>query len=290
MTKNREAVEEHLGPGKLMIVTVVKDDLSGLKRTEESVRNCAPKEIWNIVTPFDDSETHKYSLSLLRDGLVNCLIPDEGLGVYSAMNTAIESCSLSAWLWFINSGDQIASKEAVYLINQNIQSGTQRWFYGGHYLASEVGQILGENTAPQNFIVENQLFSKHYVSHQALVVANSLLTEISGFDTRLQISADWDLIVRLSLVEGGTRIDTPLSVFYMGGLSTVARAKGNRELLSLRNKYLPKKFLLKSYYWFMYRSIRNQIVLKIEKKVPKGANFVRKLRFKTRFVIRHWFQ
>jgi hypothetical protein len=113
-----------------------------------------------------------------------------------------------------------------------------------------------------------------------VVVANSLLTEIGGFDTHLKISADWDLFVRLSKIEDAGRIDFPFSVFHMGGLSTQARALGNRELLSLRKKYLPKKFLLKSYYWFIFRSIRNKLVLMLENSLPQVADNLRRLRLK----------
>lgn len=287
MTSQQPNKTDFLGMEPLQIITVVKDDLSGLKRTENSLHNFAPNEIWSIVTPFDESETHKYSLGLFEDGIIRNLIPDAGLGVYAAMNAAIASHSLDSWLWFINSGDEIGSGEAVDLIKQRVLSRDHRWFYGGYHLASESGQILGEKLAPQNFKIENQLFSKHYVSHQALIVSNSLLTKIDGFDTNLKISADWDLFVRLSNIEDPGRIDFPLSVFHMGGISTQARVLGNRELLSLRKKYLPKKFLLKSYYWFIFRTIRNQLVRMLENYLPQVADKLRKLRFKISRVVKN---
>lgn len=265
---------------KLAIVTVVKDDLIGLIKTRDSILSQSSSVIWKIVTPFDHTETHFHAIELLERRVATLVLEDTGRGVYSAMNGAIHSSSPHEWLWFLNAGDELAGINSYQTVQTRISSCTSRWAYGGHYLGSQSGKILGEIAAPKDFKISNQLFAKKYVSHQATIFQNSLLQELRGFDRTFAIAADWDLMVRASKIEPPMRLNEPLCVFYMGGLSTRARQISNVELLQLRKSHLPVNYFFKSYIWFLYRFLRNKIVQSFEKIFPESLNFARKLRLR----------
>lgn len=264
----------------LLIVTVVKNDLFGLKRTEASIRRQNQYANWVIVTPPNQSETFQYTLTLKEEGLVSRVLPDSGKGIYPAMNLAISEFEGEEWLWFLNAGDEFARNDSLALVESHILETRSKWMYGGHKLGSDSGLVLGEVKSPTAFRIENQLFAKNYVSHQATIFKNQFLQELGGFRESLRIASDWDLLVRASKIDKGLRIEEPISIFYMGGESTVQRKIGNRELLFLRKEHLARRFSIKSYLWFVYREFRNCVVQFLEARSPELANKIRKLRIK----------
>jgi glycosyltransferase involved in cell wall biosynthesis len=266
----------------LIIVTVIKDDLEGLKRTERSLKMQTMPVVWLIVTPSDNSTTFQYVNDLLNQNIVKSVVSDPGLGIYRAMNEAISQASDDEWIWFINAGDELADTNTYETVYKICRVTSSRWIYGGHYLGSDAGEILGQVQSPLQFRPSNQLFAKKYVSHQSTIFHSSLLKELGGFRSSLKIAADWDLMVRAYERDPGHRLELSISVFYMGGLSTVSRQIGNIELLRLRKDYLGPKYFLKNYTWFAYRMLRNKFVQSVESKFPAQANVIRKIRFMTR--------
>jgi GT2 family glycosyltransferase len=264
----------------LTIVTVVKDDITALKKTRDSILRQSGAVIWKIVTPFNHTETHTLAVELFEEGVATQLLEDAGLGVYGAMNVAIYSSAPLDWIWFLNAGDELAAIDSYQNVLNRITSSTSRWAYGGHFLGSKSGETLGEVSSPAEFKASNQLFAKKYISHQATVFETSLLQQLEGFDLSFVIASDWDLMVRASKIEKPTRIKESLCVFYMGGLSTNARQKSNFELLELRKRHLPRNFFLKSIIWFLFRFFRNMLVHSFERIAPSRVNFVRKVRLK----------
>jgi hypothetical protein len=264
----------------LLIVTVVKNDLEGLRRTEASIRRQTFRPNWLVITPLDSSLTQEHVSNLMAEGLITRFFPDLGNGIYPAMNLAIQKSPRSDWLWFLNAGDEFAANNSAELVLKYIQESKMKWLYGGHNLGSSEGDILGENCPPFSFDPQNQLFAKKYVSHQSTIFKNSFLNELGGFREHLKIAADWDLMVRASKITPGQRIKETISVFYMGGLSTLSRRTSNKELLALRKEHLQEMCFLKSYMWFVYREIRNSFVQSFENKFSIKADKFRRLRFK----------
>jgi hypothetical protein len=262
----------------LKVITVVKDDLPGLKRTQESVLDQSKKVSWTLVTPNDGSATFQYIQELRNSGIVDEVILDTHQGIYAAMNQAIASSRDEEWLWFLNAGDEFANVNTYELVDKYAQNSSNLWIYGGHFLGSNTGKILGEVKTPQKFKPSNQLFAKKYISHQSTIFSGKILQNLGGFNGDLKIAADWDLMVRASELDPGLRIPESLSIFYMGGLSTASRQIGNIELFRIRKIHLGTKFAIKNYWWFGYRLLRNYFVQSVEEKLPNFANSVRKIR------------
>jgi hypothetical protein len=153
-------------------------------------------------------------------------------------------------------------------------------------LGTDAGGMIGEISAPKEFKPSNQLFAHKYVSHQSVVFNAGLLQNLGGFNHHFKIAADWELMVRAWKISKGERIPESLSIFFMGGLSTANRSRGNLELLKIRNANLAKKYIFKSYCWFLFRIIRNYFVQKVEFINPEAANTIRIIRFKLRKILR----
>lgn len=274
---------------RVVVITLAKDDLQGLRRTMNSISNQTIKVAWRIVTPNDQSPTHQFALEILQMGLVDKVTNDDGLGIYHAMNFAISELNDADWVWFLNSGDEFGSGDAYSFVFGAVAASTHRWIYGGHFLGSSSGALLGENAPPDIFRPKDQLFARRHISHQSSIFNIAFLRELGGFDERYHLASDWDLMVRASKIDLGMRLSKPISIFYMGGASTRSRALGNKELLTLRNTHLPHRFLMKSYTWFYYRTCRNSVVQLAEQLLPRQTDKVRKARIILRKNVRaHW--
>ena len=266
----------------LKVVTVVKDDLSGLKRTEKSVNGQSKKVAWTLITPDDGSTTYQYAQFLKNSKIASDVLLDKHNGVYAAMNQVIDITNGEDWLWFLNAGDELAATNTYQLVDAFAQVSPNNWIFGGHFLGSEVGSILGELKTPQVFKISNQLFGRNYVCHQATIFQAKLLQELGGFDLSYKIAADFDLMARASKLDPGTSIDATIAVFYLGGISSKAKQAANAELLQLRKKHLGRRFVAKNYFFFFYRLFRNYLLLEVEKKSPNLVNIIRKVKFRFR--------
>ena len=262
----------------LWVVTVVKDDLDGLNRTFESIKHQTLQPKWLVVTPQDHSKTWDFANRLKEEDKVHKLLVDSGAGIYAAMNLAVRNLDQKDWVWFLNAGDLFAANNSVKTVENCISRTKHKWIFGGHYLGSDQGEILGRIPAPTSFKAENQLFAKKYVSHQAVVFEVGFLSTLQGFDETYKIAADWDLLVRASKFDSGQKISDELAVFYMGGASTASRKIGNSELLKARRQHLSQKWLFKSILWFVYRGTRNRLVNFVELYMPTSTNRIRKIR------------
>jgi hypothetical protein len=202
------------------------------------------------------------------------------------MNIAIKKMHPDDWIWFLNAGDEFGSRDSYELISEIALNSPSRWIYGGHFLGSAQGNVLGRVSVPDRFDARNQLFAREYISHQSTIFRQDFLSKLEGFRTEFQVAADWDLLVRASKVEEGERIQEAISVFYMGGISTVQRQIGNSELLKLRIEYLGNSYRIQSYCWYSYRWVRNKFVQFVEKKSPGTADRVRKKRLSLKLIAR----
>ena len=254
----------------LILVTVVRDDLEGLIRTQASISKQTKTADWIVVSPDEPTSTNEHLGFMLQEEKLQRLIKDLGSGIYSAMNLAIHETNENDWLWFMNAGDEFARQDAISLVIDAIEKSKSNWIFGGHILGSENGKILGRHPAPPKFKRENQLFARKYVSHQSTIFRNSFLRELGGFDESYLIASDWDLMARASFTDSGYCLDSDLIIF-----STRQRQKGNLELLQIRKKQLPLYYFVKNYLWFGYRFIRNSIVVKAEYYFPHFLDRIR---------------
>jgi len=260
----------------IVLVTVVKNDLTGLEVTAKSVisQNC--KVSWIIVTPFDHSPTFQFAESLKNEGIVRETIHDLGQGIYTAMNTSLPIIEENEWVWFLNAGDEFASVETFCNATKSIEKSSHQWVFGSHIISSSLGHALGIKVAPKSFNAREQLYSKNHISHQATVFSKRILNVLGGFNENYRIAADWDLIVRASKLDPGENINMLMCIFKMGGFSTLNRQLANNELWILRSEHIYNGRSLMNFTWYQYRKLRNFLVIHGEKFFPNILNSIRK--------------
>ena len=258
------------------IITLAKNDLSGLQNTYHSLRNFPQDFRWIVVTPQQDSETQEYCRNLIQSGFNLLVYIDSGTGIYEAMNLPVKDIPDGDWIWYLNAGDLSNIDSSVSKVMKSLIISTSDWAFGGHYIANYRNGILRYNPPPKTFSSRKQLFARNFVSHQAAFMKGHLIKKLHGFNSDYKVAADWDLLVRASKISKPFIIDIPIATFYLGGFSSAHRNIGNVELLNLRTAHLPNRLFFESYIWFVYRIFRNKLVSLAENLVPDVLDYFRK--------------
>jgi glycosyltransferase involved in cell wall biosynthesis len=204
----------------ISIVTITKNNISGLQKTIESVRSklISTEEIEHIVI---DGQSEDGS----REYLDKCknirYISKKDSGIYEAMNRGIDASNGSAIL-FLNAGDLLS--EEINL-NEIVRKMNYRKFI--YCFRCKLRYDEDEYIAPLSY---KNKFSIGDIVHQSIVCPKYILVE-NKFNEMLPISADseWKLKV-LNKYEAVYR-DEILSEFELGGISNSASLRSTIKYL-----------------------------------------------------------
>jgi glycosyltransferase involved in cell wall biosynthesis len=193
---------------KFSIITVTRNNRSGLARTLQSIRGQDFKDFEVIVI---DGGSQDGSGDVVRafDDVVDVFQQDEGRGIYPAMNQGVRLCS-GDWVIFMNAGDSFADGGVLASINPSSEA--QIVF----------GDSIGEQGAPHLiFRGWNEFWKKMPFCHQAMFTRRELALE-RPLDSSLSIVADFDFIL-WARAGGKTfeQVDTVIAIVEAGGASDV---------------------------------------------------------------------
>jgi glycosyltransferase involved in cell wall biosynthesis len=220
------------------IVTVVRNDLEGLKKSRASLDAQIYKKWQHIIIDCASTDgTLEFIKTLPTNNTKFISEPD--LGIYNAMNKAWKISESDSFLYYLNARDIFASSESLFCAATALDCEPKSsWGCTTH----EEIQINGEGwvcklVSPPS--IANQLYAFGYRSHQAILMKASFIRLLGGFDEKYQLAADWDLIVKALLLEPPTIWEDSLGRFELGGVSSQRLLEAHEELDLLRKVYLP---------------------------------------------------
>ena len=218
------------------VVTVVRNDLEGLKRTRVSLNKQTYKKWTHIIIDGGSTDgTVEYLNGLSKRNTI--FVSEKDNGIYDAMNKGWKLATPESFVYFLNARDLLAYPESLKAANLALgQSPEANWGCTTHEERLEDGtgwccKLVSEPS------VRNQLYAFGYRSHQGIVMRQSLIASLGGFDENLKIASDWDLFVRALQIEKPLEWALPLAVFELGGLSSNKILEAHYELITLRKKY-----------------------------------------------------
>ncbi|WP_426092169.1 glycosyltransferase family 2 protein [Flavobacterium sp. DSR3-2] len=204
---------------KISIITINYNNLSGLKKTVESVVNQTWKEFEYIVIDggsIDGSEAYIESQS----AHINYWVSEPDKGIYNAMNKGILKAS-GEYLLFLNSGDHFCSDSSLQE-NQNRIS-THDLIYFNLNVIDENNTFLKKYPDQLSF----SYFTKDTLPHPATFIRASLFSKLGMYDESLKIVSDWKFFLE-SICKFNCsyiRVDEILTTFYLDGLSSDPKNK-----------------------------------------------------------------
>ena len=201
---------------RISVITVVKDDPSGLRTTHESLSGQTFKdwEMLILTAPVPD-ETIGVATELQSSDPRIHFQEQIGTGIYGAMNEGITSVDRE-FIWFMNAGDTFANQSVLAHAIEKISK-------------SEVGVLIGgykilNGTANQTFSYSEGkvsaidfAFNRRGGCHQAMIFHTQVLKSVGGFNTAYSLASDFDLVLKVIKKAGAHRVSEIYAAIEPGG-------------------------------------------------------------------------
>jgi len=226
---------------RLTVVTVIRDDIPGLRRTMQSLAHQLTSEVeWLIVdgSVNDPVEKALPECLLLANVRVLCRAP---LGIYDAMNFGVEHAR-GTWCWFINAGDILVQSDSLAGGLELIDLQGDEAVIGTSVLYLSHNGYLFSVAEPS--VTRQGDSQSGRIHHQGAIIRTSVLRQIDGFRTDLVLTADGELIDRLLSKFIVSTSRKPLVGFFMGGASTKNFMQALRETNGFRPDYYSRSSFL----------------------------------------------
>lgn len=204
------------------IVTITKDNLSGLQETALSVSAQHSAEWsdyeWIVIDGNSQDQTETF-LKTTNAHWYNS--PDDGL--YDAMNKGI-SHSNGIYIIFMNAGDIFAAPSTLKDIQNQLSENLPDFIYGDALEENKNGEPYYKKSKPHTYIDKGMI-----THHQAMLYKRDCLKNLR-FDLNYKLAADYDFTWRfLNKNPKALYINKPICLFETGGLSQrnakIARAE-----------------------------------------------------------------
>lgn len=218
---------------KISIITVVLNDLTGLKKTVNSVlsQQCVDFE-YVILDGGSSDGTWEYIESLKIKGITK---QASDTGIYNAMNNAVKLAS-GIFCLFLNAGDTFVDDFVLLKANEALGDSD---LYVGHTV--EIGERVIKGMAPNpltmDYLIRNSIY------HQSTFIRRSLLLE-HPYNEKHKIVSDWEFFFERWIAGCSyDYLDFFVSNYYLGGFSFVNQELINIERRECLERILPSRIL-----------------------------------------------
>lgn len=207
----------------LSVITVVKGDPIGLRRTLESVHGQEQikpgPHSWELVV-VDGSTPSLEGVALSEEMTQLRYFWQEPAGIYAAMNFGVNK-ALGNYLLFLNAGDTLANPSVLGTLVERLESQSPAWAFGRVHFTSENGRVLVERDWNYDTEAEHLFARGVFPSHQGTVMQRDLITQLGGFDQSYSIVSDYQLMLRAHNQSKPLELGFEIAQFQQGGASTI---------------------------------------------------------------------
>ena len=199
------------------IISVTKNDLEGIRRTVESIKE-QDFTTWNLAvvvsSASDSSLDYVKQLSDVNEN-IQFLIPDS-LGIYQGMNFALDKLKPNL-TWFLNGGDVFENKSVLSIAHKYMVEFKPGVLIGGYAIVEDGTRRVFSRHKLQ---INARRFSLNVRSgnHQAMLFDFSDDKEVK-FDVDLELAADFLLVLEKLTRKQALRIPEVLVEVEPGGVS-----------------------------------------------------------------------
>lgn len=203
------------------IVTVTLDNLAGLKRTGESLKNQSFQGFeWIVI----DGASRDGTVDYLNNSNT-CWISEADSGIYDAMNKGLARAQ-GEYVLFLNAGDALAARDTLEKIAAQMEKQNERpdFVYGDSLEGGARKPARAHGTRDWGM----------FTHHQAMIYRRGAIGMLR-YDLRHEIAADYEFTCRF--LESARRVlycPFPICVFEPGGVSQRRALQGRREQFAAR--------------------------------------------------------
>ena len=216
----------------ISVITVVYNGEEHIGRTIESVIGQTYKQIEYIII---DGKSTDLTLDIIAGyDRVDLLLSEPDSGLYDAMNKGLKMAT-GAYVWFLNTGDQVYSKDTVELMVAGLE-GLPDIIYGGTMIIDENQNEIGDRRLrPPDKLTWKSFRQGMVVCHQSLIVKRELAP---AYNLTYRLSSDIDWAIRAAKnadhIHNSNQV---LSRFLEGGLTEHNIKAGLKERFRIMRHY-----------------------------------------------------
>lgn len=250
----------------ISLITVVKDNLDGLKITANSIasQNFDGFE-WLIVDGFSTDGSWEYAQNLGSYPFVT-LLQTPPKGIYEAMNFGAKQ-STGAWLWFINSGDVLLADQILANLEEIIQKNSDVSIIASYVVYLTPTQHYYSLSIPK--VIERESAQYAIFHHQGCILNGTIFLQVGGFDETLRFAADGKLMDSMISVSDSVIVPIVTVGFEMGGATSKNFWHSLNEIRIYRRQVLTKRSML----LYQFKETLRELMLKIDK-TSLGRSFL----------------
>lgn len=223
----------------LSIITVNKDNASGLRVTAESIKNQTVHDFeWIVI----DAASSDGSVNTIKEysEYINFWCSERDHGIYDGMNKGIKK-SNGEYLLFLNSGDSLADNNVCEnIINHDFDEDI---VIGAVNICDTNGNIVKGNHSIKNENISLFNFYLFGIPHQASLIKRSLFEKYGLYDLTVGMNADWKFFLDTLILSDCSlkKIDYVISNYDNSGVSTIHIDKVREERKQIFENSLPKR-------------------------------------------------
>lgn len=218
---------------KISIITIVRNDLEGLKKTVQSVLGQNYKDFEYVILDGASTDGCAEYINSLDVNIVKKSEPDKG--IYNAMNKAVKMAS-GDYCLFLNAGDSFF--DSFVLEKASAILGKSDLYVGN---TMEFGDKVLKGWAPDPLTI--QFLLKTSIYHQSTFIRRQLLLDYP-YNENHKIVSDWEFFFERWL-QGSTyeKLDFFVSNYYLGGFSYTHQDLISIERKEVINRLLPQRVI-----------------------------------------------
>lgn len=199
----------------ISVITVVKDDASGLASTYKSLQGQSLSE-WEmilVVSPSNDNTLEVAESLFTNDQRVSFNF-QEAKGIYEAMNLGLTKVN-GSHIWFMNAGDTFASNNVLEHALMTTRTTGTSLVIGGYRLGNKSGDP--EFRYRSKRISRLRFAFNLRMSHQSMIFDADAYKEIGNFNLNYRLASDFDFILKYMKSNSARTTDMIYAVFRPGG-------------------------------------------------------------------------
>jgi glycosyltransferase involved in cell wall biosynthesis len=198
---------------KLSIITINKNNASGLEKTIQSVINQTYTDFEYIVI---DGNSNDGSVEIIKkySSKMNYWVSEPDTGIYNAMNKGIRKAR-GDYCLFLNSGDYLVSETTLQDVFNEISNMNKADIFYSNCIASN-GNVLNYS----EHITINYLIS-HTINHQNTLIKRSLFFEHGFYNENPYIISDHEFNLKEIWIYKSKflKIKTNIAIYDLFGIS-----------------------------------------------------------------------
>ncbi len=221
---------------RLVVVTVVKDDVLGLDQTCTSIA-AQTTAVTHLIMSGGTSPEIMAATRRWSQELGSLVVHQSDTGPYDAMNHALGQLQAHDRAWFLNSGDVFAEPDAYAYVDEQTRGNDFTWGFGPVRVMETNGQ-LRHIPRQAAYSRRNHAYGRTPICHQASVVRVRDLGAIGGFDERYPIVADYRAFLLLAQINAPVQWTMPTVEYRAGGISDRLLLRGHWQEHQARREIL----------------------------------------------------